>query len=170
MHLYYNMASFLLKGVSLELMMGSQAFAVLLAFSLVTSQVLMLLSSWLLLTVFDMPGPMQTCTVGFSGVLFALKYVLSRRSPGVVSVSVARRRIRIVRRFGDCRLFYFRPSFVADPAAFLSSKHLRSPAGAWVPSSHPVRSLAGARADFIHGAQRIVSGAPLRDLGGSFVR
>ncbi|CAM9984875.1 unnamed protein product, partial [Laminaria digitata] len=88
MHLYYNMASFLLKGVSLEPMMGSQDFAVLLAFSLVTSQVLMLLSSWLLLTVFGMPGPMQTCTVGFSGVLFALKYVVSRRSPGVVSVSV----------------------------------------------------------------------------------
>ena len=88
MHLYYNMASFLVKGVSLELTMGSQAFAVLLAFCTVASQALMLLSSWLLLTVFDVSGPMQTCTVGFSGVIFALKYVLSRRSPEAVSVSI----------------------------------------------------------------------------------
>ncbi|CAN0261855.1 unnamed protein product [Ectocarpus fasciculatus] len=29
---------------------------------------------------------MHACTVGFSGVLFALKYVLSRRSPGVTTV------------------------------------------------------------------------------------
>lgn len=88
MHLYYNMASFLLKGVSLELTMGSQAYAGLLAFSLLVSQALMLLFSWALLVTFDMPGPMHACTVGFSGVLFALKYVLSRRSPGTTTVSV----------------------------------------------------------------------------------
>lgn len=87
MHLYYNMASFLLKGVSLELTMGTQAFAGLLSFSLLASQTLMMLSAWVLLVVFDVPSPMHACTVGFSGVLFALKYVLSRRSPGVTSVS-----------------------------------------------------------------------------------
>ncbi|CAB1104864.1 unnamed protein product [Ectocarpus sp. CCAP 1310/34] len=86
MHLYYNMASFLLKGVSLELTMGTQAFAGLLSFSLLASQTLMMLSAWVLLVVFDVPSPMHACTVGFSGVLFALKYVLSRRSPGVTTV------------------------------------------------------------------------------------
>ena len=94
--------------------MGSQAFAVLLAFSLVTSQVLMLLSSWLLLTVFDMPGPMQTCTVGFSGVLFALKYVLSRQSPGVVSVRawrVVQHRVRTY-FFSSFPLIFFFSSYV----------------------------------------------------------
>lgn len=87
MHLYYNMASFLLKGVSLELTMGSQAYGGLLVFSLVVSQTLLLLCSWLLMTVFDAPEAMYACTVGFSGVLFALKYVLNRRSPGSSTVS-----------------------------------------------------------------------------------
>lgn len=87
MHLYYNMASFLLKGVSLELTMGTKDFAGLLSFSLLASQMLMMLSAWVLLVVFDVASPMHSCTVGFSGVLFALKYVLSRRSPGVTTVS-----------------------------------------------------------------------------------
>ncbi|CAM9230190.1 unnamed protein product [Hapterophycus canaliculatus] len=86
MHLYYNMASFLLKGVSLELTMGTQAFAGLLAFTLLASQTLMMLAAWVLLEGFDTPSAMNTCTVGFSGVLFALKYALSRRSPGVTMV------------------------------------------------------------------------------------
>lgn len=87
MHLYYNMASFLLKGVSLELSMGSQAYGLLLVYSLVVSQILLLFGSWLLMTAFDAPEAMYACTVGFSGVLFALKYVLNRRSPGSTAVS-----------------------------------------------------------------------------------
>lgn len=87
MHLYYNMSSFLLKGVSLELTMGSQAYGLLLVYSLVVSQVLLLLCSWLLMTAFDAPDAMHACTVGFSGVLFALKYVVNRTSPGATAVS-----------------------------------------------------------------------------------
>lgn len=86
-HLFSNMGSFLLKGVALELTMGTQAFAGLLAFTLLASQLLMVLAAWALLVVFEVPSPMQACTVGFSGVLFALTYVLSRRSPGVTAVS-----------------------------------------------------------------------------------
>lgn len=86
-HLFSNMGSFLLKGVALELTMGTQAFAGLLAFTFLASQLLMVLSSWALLVVFHVPSPMQACTVGFSGVLFALTYVLSRRSPGMTTVS-----------------------------------------------------------------------------------
>lgn len=91
MHLFSNMGSFLLKGVALELTMGTQAFAGLLAFALLASQVLLVLSSWILLVVFEEPASMQACTVGFSGVLFALTYVLSRRSPGVTMVRVCER-------------------------------------------------------------------------------
>ncbi|CAM9458905.1 unnamed protein product, partial [Sphacelaria rigidula] len=36
--------------------------------------------------MFGADGPMNACTVGFSGVLFALKYVAARRSPGVTEV------------------------------------------------------------------------------------
>lgn len=87
MHLYYNMASFLLKGVSLELTMGSQAYGLMLVYSLVVSQMLLFLCSWLLMTAFDAPEAMHTCTVGFSGVLFALKYILNRSSRGETTVS-----------------------------------------------------------------------------------
>lgn len=86
-HLFSNMGSFLLKGVALELTMGTPAFAGLLAFTLLASQLLMIISAWVLLVVFEVPSPMQACTVGFSGVLFALTYVLARRSPGVTTVS-----------------------------------------------------------------------------------
>lgn len=88
MHLYYNMASLLLKGVKLELTMGTHAFAGLLVYSFLASQLMMVLAAWILLVVFDAPSPMQTCTVGFSGVLFALKYVLSRRFPGTHKVRI----------------------------------------------------------------------------------
>lgn len=67
--------------------MGSQEFMALVGFSLIASQVFFLLSSWMLLHLFNAVETMNACTVGFSGVLFALKYVLSRRSPGVTSVS-----------------------------------------------------------------------------------
>lgn len=43
--------------------------------------------------VFHVYGPMQACTVGFSGVLFALKYVLARRSPGVTNVRGAKKKL-----------------------------------------------------------------------------
>lgn len=95
MHLYYNMASFLIKGVSLELKIGWQAFGRLLAFSVVASQSLVFLLSWLLMKVFDVAGPMNTCTIGFSGVLFALKYVLARRSPRVTEVRRNRKHVKI---------------------------------------------------------------------------
>lgn len=87
MHLYYNMASFLLKGVALELTMGTQTYAGLLAFTLVASQLLMVAAAWVLMAAFDKTSPMHTCTVGFSGVLFALTYVVSRRNPGQTRVS-----------------------------------------------------------------------------------
>lgn len=86
-HLFSNMGSFLFKGVALELTMGTQAFAGLLGFALLASQLLMVLAAWVLLVVFEVPSPMQACSVGFSGVLFALTYVWSRRSPGLTTVS-----------------------------------------------------------------------------------
>eukprot|EP00903_Cladosiphon_okamuranus_P006869 g6690.t1 len=84
-HLMVNMGSLLVKGVALELTMGTQAFGGLLAFTFLASQLLMVVSAGVLLVVFEMPSPMQACTVGFSGVLFALTYVLSQRS-GVTTI------------------------------------------------------------------------------------
>lgn len=85
-HLCYNMISFLFKGVSLELTMHMQDYVGLLLFSTVASQVLLLLASCVLMAL-GADGAMQSCTVGFSGVLFALKYIVSRWSPGVTNVS-----------------------------------------------------------------------------------
>lgn len=86
LHLVYNMISFLWKGVTLELTMNLHDYVGLLAYCTVASQTLLLLSSYALVIMFGADGPMNACTVGFSGVLFALKYVAARRSPGVTEV------------------------------------------------------------------------------------
>ncbi|CAN0103576.1 unnamed protein product, partial [Discosporangium mesarthrocarpum] len=81
MHLYYNMASLLLKGVSLELSVGPMSFAGTVLFTLVVSHGLVVAVSWALLTFLSVSEPYYSCAVGFSAVLFGLKYILSRRSP-----------------------------------------------------------------------------------------
>lgn len=66
--------------------MHRQNYVGLLLFSTFTSQALLLLASVVLMAL-GADGAMQSCTVGFSGVLFALKYVAQRRSPGVTEVN-----------------------------------------------------------------------------------
>ena len=75
-HLYYNLSSLLWKGVQLEHLMGSEGFAALLGFFVVASSALFLVLSSLTGWSF------AACTVGFSGVLFALKMVLNAENPG----------------------------------------------------------------------------------------
>ena len=70
--------------------MGTRTYFGLLVFCLVASQALLLVASWVMIVVIDEPSAMNACTVGFSGVLFALKYVLHRRSPGYTTVSTNR--------------------------------------------------------------------------------
>ena len=63
-HLYYNMASLLMKGVALELRRGSESFAVLVASFVVANAFAFVALSYFTGWSF------HACTVGFSGVLF----------------------------------------------------------------------------------------------------
>jgi membrane associated rhomboid family serine protease len=74
-HLYYNMMSLCWKGINLENKMGSTAFLQLVVFSLLMSHSIMVILAYLLYVNTDFTSSYQTCAVGFSAVLFSLKYV-----------------------------------------------------------------------------------------------
>ena len=74
-HLYYNMMSLCWKGINLELKMGSAAFLQLIIFSLIVSHSLLVISAYLLYIYTDLTSSYHSCAVGFSAVLFSLKYV-----------------------------------------------------------------------------------------------
>lgn len=76
MHLYFNMASLLWKGVQLEAAFGVSGFLLLTSLMLVGSSGLYVLAAWL-----GIGGLMGSCAIGFSGVLFALKTVLNAMAP-----------------------------------------------------------------------------------------
>eukprot|EP01111_Echinosteliopsis_oligospora_P019706 TRINITY_DN9659_c0_g1_i1.p1 TRINITY_DN9659_c0_g1~~TRINITY_DN9659_c0_g1_i1.p1 ORF type:complete len:277 (-),score=21.18 TRINITY_DN9659_c0_g1_i1:63-893(-) len=80
-HLYYNMSSLLLKGRTLEPIVGSFMFGCLVAvFSIACSIALVGLSYILTIITGDISYN-YTCTAGFSAVLFALKVVVNDRDP-----------------------------------------------------------------------------------------
>ena len=84
-HLYYNMASFLWKGISLERSLGTAGFLYVLAvFSMLTNIILVVLDI-LLASVFNDPSYLYTCAAGFSGVIFALKVLTTFNLPSGVS-------------------------------------------------------------------------------------
>ncbi|ETL94704.1 hypothetical protein L917_07442 [Phytophthora nicotianae] len=85
-HLYHNMISFLWKGYNLEYKMGSVRFLLTVGCLLVLCHVLVVIVAVVLATGFQMPGPLYQCSVGFSGVLFALKVLLNHNSPTFSSV------------------------------------------------------------------------------------
>jgi rhomboid domain-containing protein 1 len=83
-HLYYNMISFAYKGIHLEPALGAVQYSVLIAFSLVVSHVLTVLISYTLYAYvpsYPFGNSFSTCTVGFSAVIFALKYIVNHSSP-----------------------------------------------------------------------------------------
>ncbi|XP_055977772.1 rhomboid-related protein 4 [Sorex fumeus] len=81
-HLYFNMASMLWKGISLEKRLGSRWFAYVLAtFSVLTGLVYLVLE-FALAELMDEPDFRRNCAVGFSGVLFALKVLNNHYCPG----------------------------------------------------------------------------------------
>ncbi|XP_072546776.1 rhomboid-related protein 4 isoform X2 [Salminus brasiliensis] len=83
-HLYFNMVSFLWKGIKLERRLGGAWFAYLLSvFSLLTGLVYLLLEAGLS-HLTDDPSYSMQCAVGFSGVLFGLKVVNNHYNPGGV--------------------------------------------------------------------------------------
>lgn len=87
-HLYFNMVSFLWKGIRLERRMGGAWFCYLLSvFSLVTGVVYLLLEMALTELTQEITYSMQ-CAVGFSGVLFGLKVLNNHYHPGGVTYIV----------------------------------------------------------------------------------
>ncbi|KAF1783466.1 Peptidase S54, rhomboid domain [Phytophthora cactorum] len=74
-HLYHNMISFLWKGYNLEYKLGSVRFLLTVGYLLLLCHVLVVVVALVLATGFQMPGPLHQCSVGFSGVLFALKVI-----------------------------------------------------------------------------------------------
>ncbi|XP_035536459.1 rhomboid-related protein 4-like [Morone saxatilis] len=84
-HLYFNMASFLWKGIKLEQRLGGPWFVYLLSvFSLLTGLVYLGLEALLTELTQDQSYSMA-CAVGFSGVLFALKVLSNHYHPGGVT-------------------------------------------------------------------------------------
>mmetsp|Transcript_17409 Transcript_17409/g.50844 ORF Transcript_17409/g.50844 Transcript_17409/m.50844 type:complete len:309 (-) Transcript_17409:51-977(-) len=85
-HLYYNMASFLWKGSHLEHTLGSGPFFTLVFVLLVLSHSLAVLLGALLPPMPFLGDPMHSCAVGFSGVIFALKYFMYVQEVGITSI------------------------------------------------------------------------------------
>lgn len=84
-HLYFNMASFLWKGIRLESRLGGAWFLYLLSvFSVLTGLVYLVLEAGLTELTQDQSYSMS-CAVGFSGVLFALKVLNNHYHPGGVT-------------------------------------------------------------------------------------
>ena len=81
-HLYYNMMSLTWKGINLEIEMGSAAFLQLVLFSLLVSHGLVVVIAYVLYIYTDFTGTYHTCMVGFSAVLFSLKYVWNQKGSG----------------------------------------------------------------------------------------
>lgn len=85
LHLYFNMVSFVWKGIRLERQLGGAWFTyLLLVFSLLTGLVYLLLEAVLTELTQDQSYSMA-CAVGFSGVLFALKVLSNHYYPGGVT-------------------------------------------------------------------------------------
>ena len=81
-HVCYNMASLLQKGAEMERSRGPIATAYYLAASYALCQLILLAMSVALWSFTEVAGPYDTCTVGFSGVLFALKILLTHGQRG----------------------------------------------------------------------------------------
>jgi rhomboid domain-containing protein 1 len=77
-HLYYNMISLLWKGINIEHNIGTEAFTILFIFSLIVSHLLIVIIA-ILLESFGIShySGYNTCSIGFSAVLFSFKYVLN---------------------------------------------------------------------------------------------
>jgi membrane associated rhomboid family serine protease len=81
LHLVYNMGAFLVRGVNLELDLGSRNFAIMVLSLLVLSHTLIVICSMALVSL-DFPETFRgMCAVGFSAVGFGLKYVGRHYNP-----------------------------------------------------------------------------------------
>ncbi|XP_022205991.2 rhomboid-related protein 4-like [Nilaparvata lugens] len=80
MHLYFNMGSLLLKGSFLERKYWSANFSILILFFTLTTNAIYVSLALGLSYILNNPAVMESCAIGFSGVLFALKVVTTQES------------------------------------------------------------------------------------------
>merc|ERR1712023_336861 len=73
------MASFIFKGVALEQMLGSEAYAAMVALILVLSHGLYVIVAACAAQIIGWQGPMRSCAIGFSAVIFGLKVILLQK-------------------------------------------------------------------------------------------
>lgn len=85
-HLCYNMASFIWKAISLEKHFGTPYFLYMISVFSMGTGALYLGINYMLAEIFDQWSYVQSCAVGFSGVIFALKVVTTHMQPGGVSM------------------------------------------------------------------------------------
>ncbi|KAJ8907946.1 hypothetical protein NDN08_008049 [Rhodosorus marinus] len=76
-HLYFNMISFLHKGVTLEPILGAQPFLILITALTFLSGIINVIVSYVAAAYFGYSVPLFSCAIGFSGVLFGLSTVLN---------------------------------------------------------------------------------------------
>lgn len=81
LHLYYNMVSFIWKGMLLEPVLGGAQFAYIIVLFTALCGIVLLGLNYLLGTFIDVSFYYQ-CAVGFSGVIFALKVLNNYYFPG----------------------------------------------------------------------------------------
>ena len=82
MHLYFNMISFVWKGISLEQRMGTKKFITTIGLFSVLTQLVMLALNYFFSIVFLSPSYLRTCAAGFSAVIFALKVLTTDQMDG----------------------------------------------------------------------------------------
>lgn len=82
MHLYYNMVSLIVKGRLLERTFGFIHYLVLVLYLIVSTSVMYVLISYVTFCVNDDVTELYQCAIGFSAVLFAMKTIMTRASPG----------------------------------------------------------------------------------------
>lgn len=68
MHLYYNMASFLIKGRSLERRYGSKNFCFILFFLTILTGAMYIFLAQLMTEIMECDSYMNSCAIGFSGL------------------------------------------------------------------------------------------------------
>ncbi|KAI5714653.1 hypothetical protein M8J77_003218 [Diaphorina citri] len=82
MHLYYNMTSFTIKGRYLENKYGPINFGLLILCLTVLSSSFYIVTAYALYMFYEEDyTQLMECAVGFSGVLFALKVIITREKP-----------------------------------------------------------------------------------------
>ena len=84
-HLYYNMASFMWKAVTLERHFGSGYFLYMVAVFSIATNLVYLAIQYALAEFLNQWSSIQSCAVGFSGVIFALKVVSTHLQPNGIT-------------------------------------------------------------------------------------